>query len=41
MTPEPMNTMLTKESRDHAIKKRNQRKAMVTMALPPTAEGKN
>ncbi len=37
MTPKPMNTMLTKQPRDEAIKKRTERKAMVTKDVPPTA----
>ena len=37
MTPEPMNTMLTKQPRDEAIKKRKDRRAMVVEDVPPTS----
>ena len=37
MTPKPMNTMLTKQPRDEAIKNREERKAIVTRDVPPTA----
>ena len=37
MTPQPMNTMLLKQPRDEAIKKRSERKAMVVKDVPPTA----
>ena len=36
MTPEPMNTMLTKQPKDEAIKKRKERKLMVVEEVPPT-----
>lgn len=39
MTPEPMNTMLTKQPRDEAIKKRKDRRAMVVEDVPPTSAG--
>ena len=39
MTPEPMNTMLTKQPRDEAIKKRKDRRAMVVDLVPPTSTG--
>jgi hypothetical protein len=32
-----MNTMLIKQSRDEAVKKREKRKMMVTKDVPPTA----
>ena len=35
MTPEPMNTMLVKRPKDEAIKKHNERKAMVVKDVPP------
>lgn len=38
-TPLPMNTMLTKQPRDEAIKKWSERKAMVIMDVPPTVPG--
>ena len=31
--------MLTKQPRDEAIKKRNERKAMVVKDVPPTVQG--
>ena len=37
MTSKPMNTMLAKQPRDEAIKKREMRKAKVTRDVPPTA----
>ena len=37
ITPAPMNTMLTKEPRGEAIKKREERKKMITKDVPPTA----
>ena len=37
MMPQPMNTMLVKQPRDEAIKKRSERKAMVVKDVPPTA----
>ena len=37
MTPQPMNTMLAKQSRDAAIKKRDARRKMVIKEVPPTA----
>ena len=37
MTPKPMHTMLTKQTRESAIKKRNERKAMVVKDVPPTS----
>lgn len=40
MTPEPMNTMLTKQPKDEAIKKRKERKLMVVEEVPPTTPGK-
>ena len=39
MTPKPMNVMLNKQPRDEAIKKRNERRAMVVKDVPPTATG--
>ena len=39
ITPEPMNTMLTKQPRDEAIKKRKDRRAMVVEDVPPTSTG--
>ena len=37
MTTQPMNTMLAKQSRDAAIKKRDERRKMVIKEVPPTA----
>ena len=37
MTPKPMNAMLTKQTRGEAIKKREERKLMVTKDVRPTA----
>ena len=37
MTPKPMNTMLCKQPRDEAVKKRKDRKAMLVKDVPPTA----
>ena len=37
MMPQPMNTMLVKQLRHEAIKKRSERKAMVVKDVPPTA----
>ncbi|KAJ7318629.1 hypothetical protein OS493_037745 [Desmophyllum pertusum] len=37
MTPEPMNTMLDKQPREEAIRKRAERLSMVTKDVPPTA----
>lgn len=39
ITPEPMNTMLTKQPRDEATKKRKDRRAMVVEDVPPTSTG--
>ena len=39
MTPKPMNVMLNKQPRDEAIKKRNERRAMVVKDASPTATG--
>ena len=39
MTPEPMNVVVNKQPRDEAIKKRNDRRAMVVKHVPPTATG--
>ena len=39
MTPAPMNTMLEKQDRQEAIKKREQRKSMVAKDVPPTTSG--
>ena len=41
MTPPPMNTMLEKESKIVAIKKHFDRKAMVTLNIPPTTPCKS
>ena len=41
MTPEPMNTMFEKESKEAAIQKRNRRKSMIVQDVPPTAPGTN
>ena len=35
MTPEPMNTMLVKQPKDEAIKKRNERKAIWWLKMYP------
>ena len=40
MTPEFMNTMMNKQSREDAIKKRDERKAMIVDDVPPTAAGR-
>jgi hypothetical protein len=37
MAPAPMNTMLQKQPRDEAVKKKLARKAMVVVNVPPTA----
>jgi hypothetical protein len=39
MTPLPMNSMLNKQSKDEAIQKHSARKAMTTIAVPPTNPG--
>ena len=38
-TPAPMNTMLEKQSRDEAIKKKEERSQMVVKDVPPTTPG--
>ena len=38
-TPPPMNTMLTKQSREEAIEKRRRRDAMQLVDIPPTNPG--
>lgn len=40
ITPPPMNTMLEKQSRDDAVAKSMERKAMGTVSVPPTTPGK-
>ena len=40
MTPEFMNTMMNKQSREDAIRKRDERKAMSVEDVPPTAAGR-
>ena len=35
-TPEPINTMLEKQSRDEALKKKEERSKMVVKDVPPT-----
>ena len=37
LTPQPMHTMLTKQPREEAIKKQDERKAMVVKDVPPTS----
>lgn len=37
--PAPMNTMLDKQPREEAIRKRMERSSMVTKDVPPTAAG--
>ncbi len=37
ITPAPMNTKLAKQPRGEAIKKRDERKKMITKDVPPTA----
>ena len=39
MTPEPINTMLEKQPKDEAIKKRQQRRAMKAIDVTLTASG--
>lgn len=39
MTPAPMNTMLTKQSRTDVIQKRAQRKRLAIVDVPPTTPG--
>lgn len=39
MTPAPMNTMLEKEEREVAVKKKNARKSLVVEDVPPTTPG--
>ena len=41
MTPEFMNTMMVKQSKEEAIKKNTERKAMVVEDVPPTTAGTN
>ena len=38
-TPAAMNTMLAKQSRDEAIKKKEERSQMVVKDVPPTTPG--
>ena len=38
-TPATMNTMLEKQSRDEAIKKKEERSQMVVKDVPPTTPG--
>ena len=38
-TPAPMNTMLTKQSREEAIEKRKKRDNMQLVDIPPTNPG--
>ena len=38
-TPAAMNTMLDKQSREKAVKKREERKKMVVKNVPPTTPG--
>lgn len=38
-TPAPMNTMLEKQSRDEAMKKKEERSQMVVKDVPPTTPG--
>jgi len=38
-TPEPMNTMLEKQSEDEAWKKEEERNKMVVKDVPPTTPG--
>ena len=39
MVPDPMNTMLEKQPREEAIRKRTERMGMVAKDVPPTAPG--
>lgn len=39
MVPDPMNTMLEKQPREEAIRKRTERMRMVAKDVPPTAPG--
>lgn len=39
MTPAPMNTMLEKQPRGEAIKKRDKRMSLVVADVPPTTPG--
>ena len=39
MTPAAMNSMLTKQPREEAIRKRDERKTMVVKDVPPTTRG--
>ena len=39
MTPSPMNTMLEKESRSSAVKKKIERSKKITEDVPPTTPG--
>lgn len=41
ITPSFMNTMLEKQSRDEAVKKRAAREALVVVNVPPTIPGKD
>lgn len=38
-TPESMNTMLEKQSRDEALRKKEERSKMVVKDVPPTTPG--
>jgi len=40
MTPAPINTMLERETREEALRKREQRKKMNMKDVPPTTPGK-
>ena len=39
MTPDPMNTMLTKQPKDEALKKSEDRQRMQVQDVPPTTPG--
>ena len=41
MTPSPMNTMLEKESRSVAVKKKVDRSKKIVEDVPPTTPGRN
>jgi hypothetical protein len=41
MTPEPMNSMLDKQSKEDAIAKKRERNKMVVQDVPPTTPGTN
>jgi len=41
MTPPPMNSVLEKQSREDAIRKKDERRSMVVEAVQPSNPGRN